>query len=170
MPAGKAYEIFGTARKLWEGYVLLLQDSTLTSPRFPLLWNSEFHHLIHFGSPSNQSNSRPSHRDIFFFINVNLLVVPRVDQAVALMHFVFDRLFLGVTIFLQSWNSVIAPPRRRETKKSIDMVYWSTSFGCQEFPLPLIRKGLANKFARFTGVRLAPAVGSTLCLGWGRHK
>jgi hypothetical protein len=47
-----------------------------------------------FGSPSNQSNSHTSHHDTFIFSKVNPLTVPRVDQALALMHPVFDHFAL----------------------------------------------------------------------------
>ena len=82
-----------------------------------------------------QSNSHPSHRDTFVFIKVNpLVVVPRVHRAIAL---IFDRLFFGSDDLSSVLEESHCSPPRRETKKSIDIVYWSTNFGCREFPLPL---------------------------------
>jgi len=139
--------------------------------RFPLLWNSEHLHLILFGSLSNQSNSRSLHWDTFVFYQGKSIGSTKSWPSCCFDAFSLWSFVLGVMIFLPSWNSIIASPLNERLKKSTDIVFWWTSFGCREFPLPLIRRGLANKFARFTGVRLASTVRSNLCLEWVRpHK
>jgi len=104
---------FGATRKVWCG-LSSFQDSTPTfssAPKFKIL------HLILFGSPLTRAIALRRIAIICFFIKVNqLVVVPTVDRAVALINLavalIFDRLFCGsenLSSVLEECN--FSPPR-----------------------------------------------------------
>jgi len=89
--------------------------------KFDLLQNSIFAPSFFFGLRRAKAIAVHRIAIVCFFIKVNqLVVVSRVDQSVALID-------LAVALIFD----------RDERLKSIDIVYWSTNFGCREFPLSL---------------------------------